>query len=171
MKRGITSLIEESNYNHFDFKSGQNDPTKHLKSASLDVPDVDGIYFVFTPRKDVTECDGHLNFDLDNRKLKLIYFGIAGGIAKSGKIGNQKLKGRINNVVGASSIKRAKYWDAFMTSNGIEEFKIYYCPLAQPQNFEKSFYQYLDTNKLIYPALNKRRGRPSEKRINDRPTY
>jgi len=158
MKEGITLLIKNNSLHSFEFYSSQVDSVKHLRSVTTNIPDVDGLYFVFVEEID-RKSEEHLFFDLFNQQFQLVYFGVAGGTAKTGKIGSQKLRGRINNVV-SKSIKRAKYWNEFMQKHNIKKFKVYCCPVIQPQNFEKECYSFLNKNNYRYPSLNKRRGRP-----------
>ena len=159
MKTKITlSLI--SLQNKFVFNANHENPVKHLKEVSANVPETNGLYYVFA--KANPSSPFHLVFALDNQQYELIYFGIAGGVTKNGKEGKQKLKSRINNVVGSSSIKRAKYWQQEMYKQQIEEFIVFYSIHPNPQEEEASYYTYLNSNSLIYPLLNKKRGRPNK---------
>lgn len=105
----------------------------------------------------------HVHCAINGDDYELIYFGKAGGITKKGKVTNQGLNGRINNVVGAKSIKRAIYWNTQMLAKNISSITVFYCCLDQPQIFEAQLYDYLKKNKLDYPMLNAKRGRPKGK--------
>jgi len=156
MKTKITIPLK----NKFVFNANHENPVKHLKEVSANVPETDGLYYVFA--KANLSSPNHLVFDLDKQQYELIYFGIAGGVTKNGKEGKQKLKGRINNVVGSSSIKRAKYWQQEMHKQQIEEFIVFYAIHQNPQLEEASYYTFLNSNGLIYPLFNKKRGRPNK---------
>jgi hypothetical protein len=156
----MKTKISISLKNKFVFNANHENPVKHLKDVTANVPETDGLYYVFA--KANSSSPNHLVFDLDKQQYELIYFGIAGGVTKNGKEGKQKLKGRINNVVGSSSIKRAKYWQQEMHKQQIEEFIVFYLIHPNPQVEEATYYTYLNTNGLIYPLLNKKRGRPNK---------
>ncbi|QJD80401.1 hypothetical protein [Spirosoma rhododendri] len=160
MKETILPLLNRSSFSHFVFKSEQDKPSKHLREVSKYVPDVSGLYFVFAKEILSMPSEEHLRFYLDKTEYHLLYFGKAGGTTQKGKVINQKLKGRINNVVGNPSIKRAVHWNSFMIETGITELYVYWCSEAQPQSVEGSIYNYLNANGLAYPVLNRRLGRP-----------
>ncbi len=145
---------------HFIFKSKESKPVAHLRDVSKNVPDTDGNYYVFANSN--VDTPEHLKFSLQDSDYELYYFGIAGGISKNGKIGKQKLKGRINNVVGKPSIKRAKYWDHEMLKYDIAKLDVYYFENPKPKDTEDYLYLYLNKNVLTYPKLNKKRGRPKK---------
>ena len=157
MKQKILSQIKDSKFSKFVFKANQVNPIEHLKTATANVPNNDGNYYVFANAD--KELPEHLIFNILNNDYELIYFGISGGVSKSGKVGLQKLKDRINNVVGSSSIKRAKYWDSEMKIYNINEFTVFYCINNNPKEIEDYIYEFLKSEKLNYPKLNKKRGR------------
>jgi hypothetical protein len=164
MKTEIKNLIETNNYQNFKFnKCPENIAVKELKISSQNVKDVDGIYFVFTNRNENRNVQDHLVFEINNKFYEFIYFGIAGGLTSTGKEGDQKLQGRINNVVGSKSIRRAIKWNSTMKDNDFESFTVYYCYLKQPKSFEDKIYDYLKKQKLAYPLLNGKRGRPPKR--------
>ena len=164
MKKEITDLITNNDYKNFIFNKCRNDvAVAELKNKTQNVPDVDGIYFVFTPLIQDRIVQEHLVYKLNNNLYEFIYFGIAGGLKANGKEGNQKLNGRINNVVGNNSIRRAIKWNDTMNENNFELLTVFYCLLDQPKNFEDRIYDYLKKEKLKYPLLNGKRGRPPKK--------
>lgn len=163
MKNEVIKLIGENNYQNFIFnKCSENIAVYELQKSSKYVNNVDGIYFVFTKLKENRNVQNHLVYEIDNEFYEFIYFGIAGGLTSNGKEGDQKLRGRINNVVGSNSIRRAIKWNSIMKDNEFASFIVYYCYLKQPKNFEDKIYQYLKNLKLNYPLLNLKRGRPSK---------
>jgi hypothetical protein len=65
--------------------------------------------------------------------------------------------------VGSNSIRRAIKWNSTMKDNDFESFTVYYCYLKQPKSFEDKIYDYLKKQKLAYPLLNGKRGRPPKR--------
>jgi hypothetical protein len=164
MKTEIIDLIQINNQQNFIFnKCQQNIAAAELKKSTQKVSDVDGIYFVFTQLKANRQVQEHLVYEINNNFYEFIYFGIAGGITANGKEGNQKLNGRINNVVGSKSIRRAIKWNMTMEENDLTSFTVFYCYLKQPKSFEDKIYEYLKNQKLKYPLLNAKRGKPPKK--------
>lgn len=163
MKTVILGLISANNYQSFSFQSGHNDPISHLRTVTRNVPNESGMYFVFAPKDSKRNTPPHVEFGIKGRDYELVYFGKAGGATTKGKNTRQKLNGRINNVVGTPSIKRAIYWNVVMSKKIIPYFEVFYCYLDQPQAVEELIYSYLKSNKLDYPMLNGKRGRPPGK--------
>jgi hypothetical protein len=157
MKKIILENIEKDNYSSFIFEHQESNPVKHLKSVSEKVPNTDGIYFVFAKKNNDTK--EHLLFNILNSEYEIYYFGIAGGTTQKGKNSKQKLIGRINNVVGTPSVKRAIYWNNEMVKHNLSEFIVFYSLNNQPKEIEDCIYNFLNKNNLSYPKLNKPRGR------------
>jgi hypothetical protein len=162
----INKIIESSDNNSFEFIINMNNPIRHLKEQSQNVPNTPGLYLVF--RKKITDEDyskfSHLNYLIDGEYYELLYFGKAGGLTKKGKVIKQGLNGRINNVISDSirelkDIKRANYWNIIMNEFNISQLRIIYSEISNPQDFENRIYNFLDSNNLLYPLLNKKRGR------------
>ncbi len=63
--------------------------------------------------------------EINNSTFEPIYFGIARGLKANGKEGNQKLNGRINNLVGSKSIRRAVKWNITMQENALTSFTVF----------------------------------------------
>lgn len=163
MKEKIQQQIESAEYANFVFKPMEKNPVHHLKDVSKNVPYSDGNYYVFSESNNNTS--EHLLFTIQELKLELIYFGVAGGETKNGKNGDQKLDGRINNVVGKPSIPRAKYWVQEMNRFKIEKLIVFYCKNLNPKEIEDFIYNFLKKNKLDYPKLNKKRGRQKKSHL------
>ena len=164
MKTEIIKLIQNNNHQNFIFsKCIQDNAAAELKKSTQNVKDVDGIYFVFTQLEANRQIQEHLVYEINNNTYEFIYFGIAGGVTANGKEGDQKLNGRINNVVGSKSIRRAVKWNTTLEENGLTSFTVFYCYLKQPKSFEDKIYEYLNNQKLRYPLLNAKRGRPRKK--------
>jgi hypothetical protein len=164
MKEEILDLIQINNHQNFIFsKCPQNIAVGELKKNTQKVSDVDGIYFVFSELKANRQVQEHLVYEINNNAYEFIYFGIAGGLTANGKEGNQKLNGRINNVVGSKSIRRAIKWNITLEENDLTSFTVFYCYLKQPKSFEDKIYKYLKNQKLKYPLLNVKRGKPLKK--------
>lgn len=161
MKTEIIDLIQINNHQNFMFnKCPHNIAAAELKKSTQKVSDVDGIYFVFTQLEANRQVQEHLVYEINNSAFEFIYFGIAGGLTANGKEGDQKLNGRINNVVGSKSIRRAVKWNITMEENNLRSFTVFYCYLKQPKSFEDKIYEYLKNQKLKYPLLNAKRGKP-----------
>lgn len=163
MEDQISNLIKNTKNNNFIFTKTKDDPTKHLNERTKSVPNVAGLYLVFC-RENLCSNDKHLIYNIEEIKHTLLYFGKAGGKTKSGKIINQGLNGRINNVVSDSSrklkdIRRADYWNIFITENNIDNLYVFYFCHDEPAKIEDIIYNYLDDNSLMYPLMNKKRGR------------
>ncbi len=156
MQQAIISLLEQSNYLHFIFSSVEKSAVSHLKLLTKDVPNKDGLYSVFADKVEGV-TDAHLIYHIESKEYQLIYFGISGGETKRGKKGAQKLRARINNVVGSDSCNWAIYWNNEMRKNKFLQFVVFYCPYTPPKEFEMEIY--LNVNELKYPLLNKKRGR------------
>jgi hypothetical protein len=164
MKTEIINLIDENGNQNFIFNKSPSDSSalNELRSTTKNVPEEDGIYFVFTPLNENRLVEDHLIYTINDRYYEFIYFGIAGGVTADGKEGDQKLRKRINNVVGSNSISRAIKWNEALNENNLPSFTVFYCLLNQPKNIEDKIYSYLKEGKLKYPLLNKKRGRPSK---------
>jgi hypothetical protein len=164
VKTEIIDLIAANRHLHFIFEKCKSDETAvaELKKSTQNVPNTDGVYFVFKLLSENRNIENHLTYKINNIFYEFIYFGKAGGISSKGKAGKQKLFGRINNV-GGGNIRRAIKWNQEMYKNNTDSFTVYYCLLEQPQTFEERIYRYLKKEKLKYPILNKKRGRPAKK--------
>ncbi len=164
MKTEIINLIAENGNQNFIFSSCSSESAalNELRSTTKNVPEKDGIYFVFSPLNQNRIIDDHLIYTINDRHYEFIYFGIAGGVTAAGKEGDQKLRKRINNVVGSNSIRRAIKWNETLNENNLPSFTVFYCLLNQPKNIEDKIYGYLNEGKLKYPLLNKKRGRPAK---------
>ena len=161
MKTEIIDLITINNNQNFIFnKCLDIVAVSELKERTRNVPNVDGIYFVFTTLIANRNVQKHLIYKINNNSYEFIYFGIAGGLKANGKEGDQKLKRRINNVVGNNSIKRAIKWNVVLKENSFTSFTVFYCLLKEPKSFEDKIYSYLKKEILKYPLLNQKRGRP-----------
>lgn len=163
MEKEILSIINSSKEKKFIFNKLTNSPTKQLVEKTKSVPNVAGLYLVFC-KEDLCSNEKHLIYSIDETNYTLLYFGKAGGKTMSGKIINQGLNGRINNVVSDSirklkDIKRADYWEIFMVENNIENFHVFYFVNDEPTKIENLIYKHLDDNSLMYPLMNKKRGR------------
>jgi hypothetical protein len=153
------NLIELIDVNNkFEFESGTENPTKLLRKKTKNVPNLPGLYLVFTDRKSNLAEKSHLYFTIEGLNLELLYFGKAGGITNGSKILKQNLVGRINNVVNGD-MPRAKYWTEEMLKNNESRFVVYYILNDTPSNLEKEIYNYFDLNLLLYPRMNKKLGR------------
>ena len=135
-------------------------PSKALRTATQNVPNKAGVYLVFAPLNK-SEGEKHLIYEIEGVKNELIYFGIAGGVTKNGRVIKQGLSRRINNVVsdGLKDIQRAKYWNLKMSERKISKLKIIYVLKENPRDLENIIYNALDTRFLKYPSLNKKLGR------------
>lgn len=160
MKQSINDIIESTGNNFFYFKFNSKNPVRHLKEQTAIVPNTPGVYLVFrkiTNGEDITNFS-YLNYIIEGEDYELLYFGKAGGLTKNGKVIVQGLNSRINNVV-SDSIKRAKYWDMIMNEFNFQEFKVIFSEQPNPQLIENIIYNFLDSNNLKYPLMNKKRGR------------
>jgi hypothetical protein len=162
----INDIIELNSNNYFEFTNNTNNPVVHLKEQTQFVPNTPGLYLVFRENNlNVNQPSiSHLNYLIQGEKYELLYFGKAGGLTQKGKVIKQGLKGRINNVISDSfrdlkDIKRANYWSIIMNEFNINQLRIIYSEVSNPQDFENIIYNYLDNNNLKYPLLNKKRGR------------
>jgi hypothetical protein len=166
MKTEILDLIAINRYQNFIFEKCKSDDSAvaELKKRTQNVPNKDGVYFVFAHFAEDRNIENHLTYEINNNIYELIYFGKAGGLTSKGKEGEQKLIGRMNAVVG-EDISRAIKWNQEMHKNHINSLTVYYCLLEQPQIFEEKIYTYLKNEKLKYPMLNKKRGRPAKKQF------
>jgi hypothetical protein len=167
MKDLINKILKTHGENFFEFTKNNENPVKHLKDNTKLVPNLPGVYLVFSKDKNNSN---HLNFKISNKNYSLLYFGKAGGITNSGRVIIQGLNSRINNVVsdsarGLKDAKRAKYWNQIMLEFGIEKLYVVYQIHDAPQQLENIIYGYLDNNNLEYPLMNKKRGRLPKKRI------
>jgi cytoplasmic iron level regulating protein YaaA (DUF328/UPF0246 family) len=161
MKDLINSIIKNQVNKYFEFELTEGNSVKKLKKAAKLVPNLSGIYLVFS--EGLNEST-HLNFKISNKNYSLLYFGKAGGITNSGRVIIQGLNSRINNVVsdstrGMKDVKRAKYWNDIMLEFGIEKLHVVCHIHDAPQQLENIIYDYLDRNNLQYPLMNKKRGR------------
>ncbi len=138
----------------FVFKLQKENPTLYLKNITLKITPKKGMYLVFGKINKNT-CP-HLIFSINDKKLELYYFGIAGGKENT----KQTLRGRINNVVNKPPVKRAIYWNDQLMLNNLSSFKVFYFAYSKPKLIEDEIYKFLKENNLKYPILNKRRGRP-----------
>lgn len=152
----IVDLLDVGN--KFIFEVGSDNPTKHLRKITKNVPNLPGLYLVFREKRNDFEEKSHLYFILENLELELVYFGKAGGVTKDGKTLKQNLIGRINNVVNGD-VPRALYWNAEMLENSENALIIYYQIFENPSQIEKGIYNFLDLNSLSYPRMNKKLGR------------
>ena len=152
----IVDLLEVGN--KFIFEVGSDNPTKHLRKITKNVPNLPGLYLVFSEKRNDFEEKSHLYFILENWELELVYYGKAGGVTKDGKILKQNLVGRINNVVNGD-VPRAIYWNNEMLENNENALIIYYQIFENPSQIEKGIYNFLDVNSLSYPRMNKKLGR------------
>ena len=162
----INEIIELSGYSYFEFTNNTNNHVKHLKEQTLGVPNSPGLYLVF--RRNILDSENstfsHLLYQIEGEFYELLYFGKAGGLTKKGKVIKQGLQGRINNVISDSirelkDIKRANYWNIVMNEININQLRVIYSEVSSPQDFENIIYNFLDSNNLKYPLLNKKRGR------------
>lgn len=166
MKELINDIIQLGVENYFNFKFNTDNPVRHLKEQTAKVPNTPGLYLIFRKRgfgEDFTDFP-HLNYIIEDENYELLYFGKAGGLTKNGKYILQGLNGRINNVVSESSrnlkdIRRAKYWNIIMKEFNFPEFRVIFSEDTNPQNNENKIYNFLDSNNLKYPLMNKKRGR------------
>lgn len=162
----ITNIIENKGNNSFVFHLNEINPVKHLREQTINVPNRPGLYLVFSKKKNNEICENcaHLNYQIENEWNELVYFGKAGGVSREGKVFQQGLNGRINNVVTDNqrilkNIKRANYWNIVMNEYNFEILTIIYIEHQNPQNLENVIYNYIDKGNYKYPLLNKRRGR------------
>lgn len=165
MKDLINSIIKNQVNKYFEFELTEGNSVKKLKKATKLVPNLSGIYLVFS--EGLNEST-HLNFKISNKNYSLLYYGKAGGKTNSGRVIVQGLNSRINNVVsdtkrGMKDVKRAKYWNEIMLEFGIEKLYVVFHIHDAPQQLENIIYDYLDSNNLEYPLMNKKRGRLSKK--------
>lgn len=166
----IKSLIENSDENlAFNFFRTVDNQTLNLKNSTNNIPNSAGLYLVFC-EKNSQEVPSHLLYSIKNKEYILCYFGKAGGTTKQDKILSQGLNGRINNVVSDSyfnlkDIKRAKYWNIIMQSNGIDKFYVRCIEISEPQVIEDEIYEELNSKQLKYPLMNKFRGRKRIKQL------
>ena len=163
MKKYLEYIYLTYQANFFWFLSGQKNPSKFLKTATKDVPNKPGLYFVFAEGK-LNEADYHLHYNFDGQNYTLCYFGKAGGITKAGKILKQGLNDRINNVVSDNGrnlkyVYRAVYWDIIMSEYRIQKLHIRYIVKNDPIILEGIIYNLLNEKKLKYPIMNKPLGR------------
>jgi hypothetical protein len=156
----LNQLIELFDFENrkFEFEVGNENPTKSLRQQTKNVPNMPGLYFVFSEKKSHNDLKSHLYFTLEQNEMELLYFGKAGGVTRNGKVLKQNLLGRINNVVN-EDVPRARYWNAEMIENKESKFIVYFILNDNPSQIEKSIYNYFDLNKLPYPRLNKKLGR------------
>jgi|688.fasta_scaffold190383_2 cytoplasmic iron level regulating protein YaaA (DUF328/UPF0246 family) len=165
MKDLINGILKNPVNKYFEFELSVSNSVKNLKKATKLVPNLSGIYLVFS--EGLSESN-HLNFKISDKNYSLLYFGKAGGITNSGRVIIQGLNSRINNVVsdstrGLKDVKRAKYWNELMLEFGIEKLYVFCNIHDNPQQLENIIYGYLDNNNLEYPLMNKKRGRLSKK--------
>lgn len=153
----IVELLDLEN-NKFIFEVSSDNPTKYLRKITKNVPNLPGLYLVFSEKRNDCAEKSHLYFILENLELELVYFGKAGGVTKDGKTLKQNLVGRINNVVNGD-VPRALYWNAEMLENNENALIIYYQIFENPSQIEKGIYKFLDSNSLSYPRMNKKLGR------------
>lgn len=163
MQELVLNIINTNHNNLFVYNRLSENSVKHLKIQSNLVPNTAGLYLVFC-RENIYKANSHLKFEINNINHTLLYFGKAGGTTHSGKIITQGLNGRINNVVSDSKrnlkdVKRANYWTIVMTEYQIETLYVIYYPYQAPQSLENIIYNFLDVNNLVYPLMNKKRGR------------
>ncbi len=167
MKNYITSLIGLNISNNiFSFNSNSINPVEELKKSTINVPNTPGLYFVFV-KGFFYEDLNHLIFSFKDDEYSLMYFGKAGGVTKEGKIIEQGLIKRINNVIsnskrGIKNMSRANYWELIMKENKIDNFIVIYVEVNEPSNVERDIYNYLKSGKLDYPYLNGKLGRPKK---------
>lgn len=136
--------------------------TKSLAIQSKSVPNVPGIYFLFSEAENLhSEHTFKINGILHN----LLYFGKAGQ-KKDGTLNkSQQLYKRINNVIsdstrGLKDVKRGIYWEIILKELNKEYFKVIWIET----NFncvtdENTIYESLNKNRIEYPYLNKILGR------------
>jgi hypothetical protein len=162
----INEIIELRGTNSFEFTNKTSNHICHLNEQTIEVPNTSGLYLVF--RKQISDDSestfSHLIYLIEGENYELIYFGKAGGLTKEGKAIKQGLRGRINNVItdsirGLKDIKRANYWNIIMKEFNIDQLRILYSEVSNPQDFENIIYKFLDNHNLKYPILNKKRGR------------
>jgi hypothetical protein len=160
----LNQIIELFDFENkkFEFEVGDENPTKLLRRQTKNVPNLPGLYFVFSEKQSNDNLKSHLYFSLEGFDVELLYFGKAGGVTSNGKVLRQNLFGRINNVVNGD-IPRAKYWNAEMIANNESKFIVYYVLHENPSSIEKVIYNYLDFKSLTYPRLNKKLGRRGTK--------
>lgn len=164
----IESLLKRSQENlAFSFLRTEENQIKNLQNTTKYIPNTDGLYLVFSEKKSEIVSE-HLLYTINDKEYILCYFGKAGGTTKQGKILSQGLNGRINNVVSdrylkLKDIKRAKYWNIIMQSNGIDKFYVRCIEISEPQVIEDEIYEELNSKQLKYPLMNKFRGRKGVK--------
>jgi hypothetical protein len=158
----LNQIIELFDFENrkFEFEVGDENPTKLLRRQTKNVPNLPGLYFVFSEKKSHDSIKSHLYFSLEGIDVELLYFGKAGGVTSNGKVLKQNLFGRINNVVNGD-IPRAKYWNAEMIENNESKFFVYYFITDIPFDTEKEIYRFFDNSNLTYPRMNKKLGRKS----------
>lgn len=163
MKSELLALLSVKTDGNFILERSKNnqEAIRNLKYITRDVPDKDGIYFVLTPLIKNRIVEEHLIYEVNEEIYEFIYFGIAGGLTSNGKERVQKLRGRINNVVGSNSIRRAIKWNETMIKYNFSSFKVLYYFLPQPKEIEDKIYDYLKRENLKFPLLNLKRGRPN----------
>ena len=66
-------------------------------------------------------------------------------------------------LISSKSIRRAFKWNITMEENDLTSFTVFYCYLKQPKSVEDKIYEYLKNQKLKYPLLNAKRGKPPKK--------
>ncbi|MEY2921460.1 MAG: hypothetical protein RL108_69 [Bacteroidota bacterium] len=148
----------------FQYEIGEENPAKRLLEVTKEVPDEPGLYLVFSEKKIDLKEKSHLYFLIEGLDVELLYFGKAGGVSNTGSTFTQGLKGRINNVISDSSrnlkdVRRGIYWNLEMLDNNESRLIVYYALFENPIQLEKAVYQYLESNSLLYPRMNKKLGR------------
>jgi hypothetical protein len=142
-------------------------PVQTLKKLTHEVKNEAGLYFLFIPVI-IEDSNPNLIFEFNSKKYTMCYFGKAGGLTRDGKKILQGLNGRINNVTSDSSrglkdIKRAIYWNQFLTENQLDSLILKYIYVENPLQIEREIYKILKTNNIQYPELNKKLGKKKVK--------
>lgn len=150
------------NKGHFIFNIDQNiGAIKSLFAQSSNVPNCAGLYFVFCENQQ--NENPHL-FEIFNKKYSLIYFGKAGQ-NKDGSFVKQGLNGRLNNVISDSNrnlkdVKRAKYWEIILDELKKDQLLVIWIEtIGNCVLDEESIYDVLKAENIVYPLLNKKRGK------------
>lgn len=136
--------------------------TKSLAIQSKSVPNVPGIYFLFSEAENL---HGEHTFKINGILYNLLYFGKAGQ-KKDGTLNKtQQLYNRINNVTsdstrGLKDVKRGIYWETILKELNKEYFKIIWIETnINCVTDENAIYTSLKKNRIEYPYLNKVLGR------------
>ena len=84
----LNQIIELFDFEHrkFEFEVGDENPTKLLRLRTKNVPNLPGLYFVFSEKKSHNSLKSHLYFTLEENEVELLYFGKAGGVTSNSKV-------------------------------------------------------------------------------------